>query len=99
METVFGLEAGGLGVTANYPEDTVYVVRLAEYERPLEELRDDFAKERPAQYMAVAQPDQYRAFQAWLAGVEKDAKIHWLRPADSGRWRGPADEPVDESEL
>jgi len=99
METVFGLEAGGLGVTANYPEDTAYVVRLAEFERPLEELRDDFAKERPAQYMAVAQPDQYRMFQSWLAGLEKDAKIHWVRRADSGRWRGPADEPIDESDL
>jgi len=92
MSTVFGLEPGGLGVTSNHPQNTVYLVRLVEFERPLDELRHDFYTENPMRYMAVADPDRRKIFQAWVADLSRDAKVHWERPADQQRRRG--DTPV-----
>src|SRR5262249_5199629 len=34
METVFGLPAGGLGITMNQPQNTLYVIRLIDFEPP-----------------------------------------------------------------
>ena len=101
MEAVFGLEPGEVGVATNHPEDTAYVVRLAEYLQPLDDLRKDFANEHQMRYMAVAGPDQRRIYLNWLDDLEKEAGVHWLRPADTGGRRGRAEpEPIsDEGDL
>jgi hypothetical protein len=91
MREIFSLAGGGIGVTSNEPENTFYVVRLADYEKPLDELRNDFAGERQPIYLTVARPDQRRIYEGWLADVEKDAGVKWIRPADSSRLREAAD--------
>ncbi len=92
MADVFNLSPGEVSVTTNEPQNTVYIVRLAEFEKPIDELRQDFASERRPLYMAVAMPDQRRIYDAWLKDVEKDAGVHWLREADTARRSRPVDE-------
>jgi hypothetical protein len=99
MKTVFGLSAGEIGVTTNEPENTVYVVQLAEYEKPIDDLRTDFAGERQQMYLAVARPDQMAIFRAWVADLEKEAGIRWHRQADIARRSREADEPMNGEEL
>ncbi len=98
METVFELSPGGVGVAMNHPQDTVYVVRLIEYARSLDELREDFASERQTRYLAVAAPEQRRTYLAWLADLNRDAGVHWLRQPDAtvGRRVAADDAPPDE---
>jgi hypothetical protein len=60
----------------------VYVVQLAEFDQPIDELRDEFAKERPAAYLTVARPDQDQMYMAWLDNLEKEADVRWMRPPD-----------------
>jgi hypothetical protein len=91
MREVFSLSAGDVGVASNEPQDTVYVVRVAEFEKSLDDLRNDFAGERQPIYLAVARPDQRRIFDNWLSDVEKDAGVKWVRPADSMRLRDASD--------
>ena len=91
MRAVFSLPQGGVGVAANEPQTIVYVVQLAEYARPLDELRRDFAAEQPMRYLGVAREDQRQLYLAWLDKVEKAADVHWLRPADQSV-RGASDE-------
>ena len=95
METVFGLAPGEIGVALNHPEDTAYVIRLVEYERPLDELRKDFAAEPPMRYMSIAGENQRKIYLAWLDDLKKDARVHWIRQADATRRRAQSDMPVD----
>jgi hypothetical protein len=102
MQAVFNLAAGAIGVASNHPRDTEYVVRLAEYEKSVDELRDEFAKEQPALYMAVAMTDQRQMFSTWLENLEKEADVHWLRQADTARGQSTSDEeevPREEAGL
>jgi hypothetical protein len=97
METVFRLSPGDVGVALNHPEDTAYVVRLVEYERPLDELRKDFAVEPAMRYQLVARPDQRKIYLAWLHDLNTDAAVHWLRAADTAaRSRVADDAPPDD---
>lgn len=83
MKAVFHLNAGEVAVAPNHPQAIYYVVRLAEYERPLDELRNDFALEPPPRYMMVADRDRRKLYLDWLAGLNEQAKVHWNRPADA----------------
>ena len=85
MKTIFDLPVGGVGVTTNEPQDTMYVVQLEDYEQTLEQLRDSFATEPPARYLAVAQPERSEMFAAWIDGLEKDADVRWVRSPDVAR--------------
>lgn len=82
MEAVFAIAAGKSGVAANQPEDTAYVVRVSEFLPELDQLRDQFAKERPNMYMTVAQGDRYNMYTTWVDNLEKEADVKWVRPAD-----------------
>jgi hypothetical protein len=82
MKTVFGLPVGGLGVALNEPQDTAYVVQVLDFEPAQVQLRDDFAMENPNRYMAAARDDQIAIFRDWIADLNKEAGVHWLRPAD-----------------
>ncbi len=85
MKTVFGLQPGGLGVATNVPQDLVYVVRVIDYEPSGEQLRDDFARENPSRYMAAAREDQFQIYENWIADLNKEADVKWLRQADARR--------------
>ncbi len=87
METVFSLDAGATGVATNEPKDTVYVVRPSEFVPELDQLRDQFAKERPGMYMTVAQNDRYNMYTTWVDNLEKEAEIRWVREPDQARRR------------
>ena len=95
MEAVFSLSAGEIGVALNHPQDKAYVIRLVEYERPLDELRKDFAAEPPMRYMSIAGNDQRKVYLAWLDDLKKDARVHWIRQADAARRRAQSDMPID----
>ncbi|MGD9719658.1 MAG: hypothetical protein AB7O59_00390 [Pirellulales bacterium] len=94
MEKVFGLQVGEVGVTHNVPEDTVYVVRLAEFEQTIDQLREEFAKEPAGMYLAVARPSRMQMYESWIEGLEKQADIRWVREADVAQRRAP-----EEAEL
>jgi hypothetical protein len=85
MKTVFGLEPAGVGVALNEPQTMVFVIRLINFEPGAEELRDDFARTNPSRYMAAATEDQRVVYQAWLADLNKEAGVHWIRQADARR--------------
>lgn len=97
MKAVFGLSPGEIGVASNNPQDTYYVVRLVDYDRPTEELRNEFAVEPPTRYMAVADADRREIYRSWLADLEREAKVRWLRPADSVSRRDEADDIPSET--
>jgi hypothetical protein len=98
METVFGLQAGQVGVAANHPQDTVYVVRLAEYEQAVDQLRDEFARERPGLYMMAAGADQRQMYQSWISHLEKEANIHWVRNPDITS-QSDVESPLEQASL
>lgn len=97
MKAVFGLSPGEIGVASNNPQDTYYVVRLVDYDRPTDELRNEFAIEPPNRYMAVADADRREIYRSWLADLEREAKVHWFRPADTVSRRGEADDVPSET--
>lgn len=100
METVFKLAPGEVGAALNHPQDTAYVVQVESYERPLDELRKDYAIEPPMRYLSVALPDQRKIFVAWLQDVNKEAGVHWLRTADTAARRQTGDEaPPDDVDF
>jgi hypothetical protein len=99
MKKVFALEAGEVAVASNHPQAIFYVVRLAEYERPMDELRSDFAAEPPNRYMMVADRDRRKLYLDWLADINQQADVQWLRPADAEVRRvasNPSQSPLDE---
>lgn len=97
MKAVFALSPGEIGVASNNPQDTYYVVRLVDFDRPIDELRNEFAIEPPARYMAVADNDRREIYRSWLSDLEREAKVHWLRPADSVSRRGEPDDIPSET--
>jgi hypothetical protein len=100
METVFNLSPGEIGVALNQPKDTVYVIRLIEFDRPLEQLRDEFASEPPMRYLSAADAERRTVYVAWLDDVKKDAGLHWLRQPDVTKSRrAPAEGPPEEADL
>lgn len=82
MKTVFSLQPGGLGVAMNVPEDTVYVIRIIDFEPSQEELRDEFARENPERYLSAAREDRFKIYEDWIADLNKEADVTWLRQAD-----------------
>jgi hypothetical protein len=101
MEAVFKLSPGEIGVAMNQPQDTVYVVRLIEYEPSLDDMRTAFASESPMRYMSVADTDRRKIYRAWLDDLYKDAGVNWLRPPDSVSSRDLAEDgrSPDEADL
>jgi hypothetical protein len=100
METVFGLSPGQLGVAMNEPENTVFVIRLVDFDKPADELRTDFAAESPTRYMNVATEQRRDVYLAWLDDLNRAAGVHWVRPADSlTARRGGGDMPPEDSDF
>ena len=62
MQAVFDLAPGEVGVALNQPQDTAYVVRLVDYEKSLDELRQEFAAEHQLRYLVVGRPEHVRMY-------------------------------------
>lgn len=82
MRAVFDLEPGGSTVAFNAPRTVCYAIRLVSFAPPDDELRRKFLDPDADQrrIAAVTERDRARAFEAWLAGVERQAGLEWKRP-------------------
>ena len=82
MRAVFALEPGGTAVAFNAPQTVCYAIRLVSFAPSDEELRKRFVDPTAdrRRLAAVAERDQSRAFEAWLADVEQRAGLEWKRP-------------------
>jgi hypothetical protein len=99
MKAVFALSPGEIGVAMNAPRNAAYVVRLVEYDRSTEELRNDFATEPPMRYMAAADQQRRDVYRAWLEDLNRDADVRWLRPPDVVSSRVSSGGPVDDGDF
>ena len=82
MQAVFGLQPGGTAVAFNDPRTVCYAIRLVSYTPPEEDLRKRFFTSAADQRRlgSMAEQQQARAFETWLADVEKRANLEWKRP-------------------
>jgi hypothetical protein len=93
MKAVFALEPGGVGVAPNEPQDLMYVIRVADFAPPMDELRAAFAREAPNRYLAAAVDDQRAIYLAWLSDLNKEAGVHWVQKADGGGAKADEESP------
>ncbi len=87
MQTVFGLEKGGIGVAANHTKSVVYAIRLKEFNKSDTVLWDEFTADLTSdRYMSVyakaGMDDQHQVAQAWRAELRAAAGLTWNRKAD-----------------
>jgi len=80
MAAVFKLQPGQASAALNQPEDTAYVIRMVDYDKPLEEVEKEFASADFRRYSAVARPDQTAMFTTWMDNLETEARVKWVRP-------------------
>jgi hypothetical protein len=99
MKAVFALSPGEIGVAMNAPQNTAYVVRLVEFDRSTEELRNDFAAEPPMRYMAAADQQRRDIYRAWLEDLNRDADVRWIRPPDVVSARVSSGGPIDDDDF
>ncbi len=79
MKTVFGLNPGEFGVTMNHPETAVYIAHLLSFDRALDPLFEQFAREPFQMYRVVGSSDMEKAYRSWISGLMTEAKVHWER--------------------
>lgn len=79
METVFSLPLDGIGVAMNEPQNTCYTVQVIEYDPPVVELEEDFAREDFRRYINVAMGDTRQIYLAWVNSIGKQAGLKWLQ--------------------
>jgi hypothetical protein len=78
METVFTLSRNEVGVAANAPEDSFYVIRVLELQPSDADLFKSFTDgDTFARYAAVAAGDQRKVDEAWKAEVLATAGLKW----------------------
>jgi hypothetical protein len=82
MQTVFSLAAGQVGTAFNVPQDTVFVIQVKEFEPSEEQLRTEFAREDPNRYLGAAREERFEMYRDWIAELNKQANVQWLRQAD-----------------
>lgn len=82
MKATFDLESGGVGVALNEPQTFAYVIRVIDFEPPLDELRDDFARTNPGRYISAAADEQRAIYRAWIEDLNKQAGVVWLNEAN-----------------
>ncbi|NLX96581.1 MAG: hypothetical protein GXY83_10430 [Rhodopirellula sp.] len=76
MQTVFGLEAGKIGVAMNLPKTEVYVVRPIEFNPLPDVLWTLFLEDRLSRFMAVS-ADRRGLWSGWLEGIKESAGFEW----------------------
>ena len=82
MRTVFALGAGEVGVAANQPQDTVYLVRVARLTQSPEVLRAIFKATPFRSYSQVAAEEYVEVNRHWIEQIEQQAELIWLETPD-----------------
>ena len=85
MRAVFALKPGEIGLAADRPKSTVYVVRLVEYSPSESVLWDMFLADDYRGYAMVARYDQMVAGSRWREHIRSEAGLKWLREPFRGR--------------
>ena len=70
MQTVFGLEQGGVGVAMNQPKTMVYVVRVTEFNPQASVLEGPFLRADYSTYRMAGWDDRSQLYRAWLERIE-----------------------------
>jgi len=88
MRTAYGLAVGQVDVAMNYPENTVYVMRLVGTS-PLEKVLQALFEVEPLdKYRVVAEAETRKMFNDWYEALQRDAGLDWKRPAEQPKERG-----------
>lgn len=80
MEAVFTLEPGQVGVTANNPQSTAYVVRLLNVDPPVRVLRSTFMADNYRRYVLAGLDDDVALGRRWREQLVADSRLEWIRP-------------------
>jgi hypothetical protein len=78
-ETIFSLAPSEVGVARSLNLNTVYVVRVKRFAPLAADLQERFYTENPRNYLAAGQADVIQVARTWLADLEKQAGLTWLR--------------------
>ncbi|MCA9164832.1 MAG: hypothetical protein KDA62_17695, partial [Planctomycetales bacterium] len=88
MGDVFKLDPGQVGVAANQPKTTWYVVRLVEESPAIDQLRNGFMEANyadtgrdPSLFIAFQEKNQL--FGGWYENLEEQMDVNWARPGRS----------------
>lgn len=92
MRAVFGLKPGEVGVAANSPQTTVYVVRLDSASPDAAVLWERFTNEDFHRYAGVLRIEQQDLFANWAKELREYAGFRWQRSPDRPIAR--SEEPV-----
>ncbi len=84
MAAVFSLGVGETGKAWNRPQSIIYLVRVIEYQPPIEQLREMFFRQSDPVYLVAGQMDLNEIAMRWIRGLEDDAGLKWNRPARRG---------------
>jgi hypothetical protein len=77
MREVFNLGVGAAGEAMNAPQTIAYVVRLETLDPSRERLRPAFMSDPFPLYNEAARDDMIEAQQAWIKGLESEARLTW----------------------
>lgn len=83
MAAVFSLDVGQAGLAWNQPRTVAYLVRVLEFQPPMEQLFERFMRDTRGSYMDVVQFDLAAMYQRWIQNLEKEAGLKWVHPAGS----------------
>ncbi len=84
MAAVFSLNVGETGKAWNRPQSMIYLVRVIEYQPPIEQLREMFLRQSEPIYLAAGQFDLSEMGVRWIRSLEEDAGLKWNRPPRRG---------------
>ncbi len=84
MQTIFGLEAGEIGVAMNQPQDKVYVVRAVEFNPLPDVLWTLFLEDRMSRFMATA-ADRRGPWREWMKEIKESAGFEWKEKPEERR--------------
>lgn len=87
MQTVFGLDAGGLGVAFNEPQTVCYCIRLVSLTPDEDGLRTRFLESTRDQgrLSAVTMRDFTTSYRDWIRSLDRKYAVNWKRPPREGR--------------
>jgi len=87
MQTVFGLDAGGLGVAFNEPQTVCYCIRLVSLTPDEDALRTRFLESTRDQgrLSAVTMRDFTTSYRDWIRSLDRKYAVNWKRPPREGR--------------
>jgi hypothetical protein len=82
METVFGLDQGGVGVAFDQSKKNVYVIQVESFAPSETVLRETFLHDRFGLYAEVARLDAGRASEEWMNALREEVGLDWEQSPD-----------------